>query len=239
MFISGASEVKIKNNGSEVPLNEWVDSAQFASISETVPENSDHNFAAGQQFIVWNENFSVDFSMTQENVYAYIYVKLKFPSDVDTYNAVFDQYGLQTLTNSFYLYNLPATVSHIFLEKGRVLLQKGVYEIGTNIKKESTAPYNLRFGMYVPGTNRTNISISNYNAHKGCPIQNLVTYYVTIKNCGKTKLYLPTIYDIMPKYMKYLTVLSSPDEIKTGLKKKSSTFLKAVCHSLHISMAHL
>lgn len=227
MFISGASEVKIKNNGSEVPLNEWVDSAQFASISETVPENSDHNFAAGQQFIVWNENFSVDFSMTQENVYAYIYVKLKFPSDVDTYNAVFDQYGLQTLTNSFYLYNLPATVSHIFLEKGRVLLQKGVYEIGTNIKKESTAPYNLRFGMYVPGTNRTNISISNYNAHKGCPIQNLVTYYVTIKNCGKTKLYLPTIYDIMPKYMKYLTVLSSPDEIKTGLKKKSSTFLES------------
>lgn len=226
MFVVNEGGIRIENSGG-VELNKWLPASQFASVSGIAPSGDGKlNFAQGQQFIIWNDDFSIQFPKSFSNVYAYIYVKLRFPSAEDDYNRLFDKYGLQTLTNSFYLYNLPATVSHTFLEKGRVLLQKGVYEIGTGISKQH-ADWLPKYDMYVLGLNRKNISISSYsNNINQYPVQNLVTYYVTIKNCGKTKLYLPTIYDSMPPYIRYLKLISSPDELAPPCSKQNdSTFL--------------
>ena len=226
MFVVNEGGIRIENSGG-VELNKWLPASQFASVSGIAPSGDGKlNFAQGQQFIIWNDDFSIQFPKSFSNVYAYIYVKLRFSSAEDDYNRLFDKYGLQTLTNSFYLYNLPATVSHTFLEKGRVLLQKGVYEIGTGISKQH-ADWLPKYDMYVLGLNRKNISISSYsNNINQYPVQNLVTYYVTIKNCGKTKLYLPTIYDSMPPYIRYLKLISSPDELAPPCSKQNdSTFL--------------
>ena len=150
-----------------------------------------------QQYIVWNNNFNITLPPKSQ---LYIYVTLKFPEDEETWNkyseAVKDN---PTLLNTFYVYSLPDTVKHSLANPAKILLQKGVYEVGhytINDYWKTLQSYYMDSDRYHYNNNDENVGDSK--------IRNVVTYYVIIRNTGSSRVYLSDIYDVLPEGYEYM-----------------------------------
>ncbi len=129
--------------------------------------------ATNQQRIQWSEDFTITFSGR-----AYIYVTLTYPSGT-AWEAYANQYGGQELVNTFKVMNSEVSVTHSLKIQGEVRLQKSVYVSGYNDTMSSTDAL----------FHYSNDTLAKYQ----------VTYYVTLYNGGKTRLYLQDMQDQLPR----------------------------------------
>ena len=190
-------------NGAELQLgditkgNEW-------SITDTSP-NPDLPSSAGQQYIVWDN--AVNIKLPPHSG-IYIYVKLTFPEDADWDNYVAKK-GNDRLTNTFYVYNLPETVSHMLAEPGKVILQKGVYETGYYA---TDGTYLLEYyrdkDRYHYSINDKEVKLDGGKVDMN-GVLNTVTYYFFIKNSGTTNMTLAPVYDILPEGFQFFALRNS------------------------------
>lgn len=166
------------------------------SLTDLNPEISGDT-QTGQQYIVWDDGFVVNFTGNGQK--AYIYVELTFPGDDATWEKYLEARGKDTLSNTLYAYGMPKTVTHNLSDPAKVLLQKGVYETGYYINETdhgSKVAYYRGADRYHYNDNHDNNSI----------VKNTVTYYVILRNSGKTNLYLAPVYDVLPKGFEYMAL---------------------------------
>jgi LPXTG-motif cell wall-anchored protein/uncharacterized repeat protein (TIGR01451 family) len=127
-----------------------------------------------QQTIRWGSDFRAQVEGT-----LYIYVTLQFPKDTEN-SKVWEQYaeiyGGDGLTNTWHVYDLTDSVYHVLKIPAQVKLQKGVVDSGNSSEEDSLLYY------------------SNSSYYK-----NTVTYYVSVYNSGKSRVYLSKIQDVLPE----------------------------------------
>lgn len=152
----------------------------------------------GQQYIVWDEGFKAELPAKTK---LYIYITLKFPSESETWNKYTDAIkDNPTLFNTFYVYSMPDTVRHSLANPAKVLLQKGVYEVGHyTVSDDQWANLN----SYYMDSDRYHYNNNDTEAERN-RIKNVVTYYVIVKNSGTSRVYLSNIYDILPEGYEFL-----------------------------------
>lgn len=197
-------EYKLTNDAKFIDsktLDEW-------SLTDINPDpKSTTETEQGKQYIVWDKDITVEFPPKSQ---LYIYVTLTFPNEVTEWNSFLDKKGKDTLINTLYVYDLPDRVTHKLSDPGKVLLQKGVYETGyytrgTNIYNATEYYRGIDRYHYTP--NDPTIFTGSTDEQKGA--KNTVTYYLIIKNSGKTPLYLTNVYDVLPKGFDFYTLRNS------------------------------
>ena len=142
---------------------------------------------ANQQYIRWNEDFSVTLKGT-----LYIYVTLTFP-DEEAWDGYAHRYAGKELRNTFHVYQLYDEVSHELSVPGKLMLQKGVLQTGMESQFS-----------YIGGTSDSRyISIIGEDTLKyytnDAKDYGIVTYYIALYNGGETRVYLSPIQDVLPK----------------------------------------
>ena len=178
---------------------EWDISYEAPSKNQTADDKD-------QQYIVWDDTFKITLP-AQATVY--IYVTLKFPG-MDN-DAMWDEFltekgKVDALVNTLFVYDLPALVTHTLMDTPKALLQKGVYETGTYIYGNDGKMQN----EYHQGKDRwhysNNVVAADGNPDNNNRTVNTVTYYVVLRNSGKTNLYLAPIYDVLPEGYRYMAL---------------------------------
>lgn len=164
------------------------------------PSNED------RQYIAWDKDLRFEF---EGNSTLYIYVELTFADSPEQWEKYLEEYGTHTLHNIFYVYELPSQITHTLSDPGKVLLQKGVYEIGHYIMSGNS---NGAFSYFIDSDRyhySNNVPFPEVNNKPR--VQNVVTYYFILKNSGKTNLYLTPVYDILPEGFEFMSLRSSAD----------------------------
>lgn len=143
-----------------------------------------------QQAITWKDGFSITFGSRP----VYIYVQLTYPQN-DAWDAYVDAYSSTGVTNTFRAMGVDDSVSHSLKVTGKAVLQKGVYKTYTAAVDPSWNGYNY----YGYTTLTVNKDKEARNIYSSSGYQFFGTlYYITLKNDGKTKLYLNDIQDVLP-----------------------------------------
>jgi LPXTG-motif cell wall-anchored protein len=159
-----------------------------------------------QQSIQWTKNFHLQLKGT-----LYIYVTLTLPEAGTTaWNDYATYYGATVLKNTFQVYKIQDSVTHLLAVESQGSLHKGVY-------MTSSIP-GLDIGSYVNGgwgqkrTVNTDSNARNYytNNTTSYPI---VTYYASVYNSGKSRLYITEIQDVLPKGFTFAGLMSSTDRV--------------------------
>lgn len=165
----------------------------------------------GNYQIKWKDGFKIslgnpgdDFNIKNERK-AYIYVTLTFPSDTDVWDKYVSDSTGKSLVNTLVCNDQKSNVTHTLSSSCRAFIQKGVYETGSLAQDTYWGPRN-----YFRGEDRFHYATTSSGSEK--PVVNLVTYYVVIANTGKTKLYLPPIYDILPEGFDYFSLCANTSE---------------------------
>ncbi len=160
-------------------------------IADSYP---DIEYIAGQQYICWKDDFKITLGGYGK---AYVYVTLDFPDNAEIWKAYCNANQGNVLSNVLHLYEFYDGVSHELVDKGRVLLQKGVYETGL-------WPYDYGStgvtGRAVPGLDR--FHYANQDVYKRS-----VSYYIIIRNSGNNRLYLNDIYDELPEGFEFYSLV--------------------------------
>jgi hypothetical protein len=147
-------------------------------------DGTTYSSGAAYQKIRFNSDFVIKLKGT-----LYIYVTLTYPSG-DNWAAYCKQYGATTLTNTWNLYGLTNSVSHMLAEISEGAMVKSVLATGTEVS--STSTYSKVYSIN-DNTDR-NYYYTNRTSKEG-----IVTYGITIYNSGSTRLYLTEVEDILPK----------------------------------------
>lgn len=165
--------------------------------------------SAGQQYILWPEDASIEFSKAGT---VYLYVTLTFPTDTDS-NPVWSRYTADingsTISNTLYVYRFPSNVTHHLKENGQVLLQKGVY--GTYICNNYSSKYTVT---------DSRIYYNNRDNTDRC-----IAYYVVLYNGGNKRLYLEDLYDQLPKGFTYKSLISNSGFENSGAYNSLNTII--------------
>lgn len=140
---------------------------------------------ANQQIITWGEDFSITFTAKP----VYIYVTLTYPSTYAAWDAYSDKYASESLTNTVETLGMSSSVAHSLKIPAKAVIQQGVInsrQIIGNVDYSdawiNTANADARW-IYSTKTGDRSI----------------VSYYIAIKNDGKTRLYLTDLQCVMPK----------------------------------------
>lgn len=151
-------------------------------------------------YIVWDDDFK---AVIQANTTLYIYVTVSFPKDNLWDTFVNDNNGA-TLYNRFYLLGIVREVSHELKLPVRARIQKGVYELGSVYRLIGTD------GLVSDQTlsNYTSDGERNYYLNTASKAR-FVVYYATICNNGKNKMYLNDMQDLLPKGIKFHSLVNS------------------------------
>lgn len=147
--------------------------------------------SSGMYYIKWSSGTKVAIDPGKQFVF---YVTLTFPTDGDqstTYSDYCEAVNGNRIENSLYVYGIRKTVYHSLKEKGRVLLQKGVYATyrHTNNTYKQTAGR-----IYYNNADSTGRAVS---------------YYTVVYNDGNSRLYLQDIYDELPQGFTYSKMISN------------------------------
>lgn len=140
---------------------------------------------ANQQIITWDDAFSITF--TQEPVY--IYVTLTYPSDATAWDAYSNEYASGSLTNTVETFGMSSSVAHSLKIPAKAVVQQGVIN---SFQKIGDADYS---DAWINTANADARRI--YSTETGD--RSIVSYYIAIKNDGKTRLYLTDLQCVMPK----------------------------------------
>lgn len=146
--------------------------------------------SSGMYYIKWSSGTKITIDPGKRFSF---YVTLTFPTDGDestTYSDYCEAINGNRIENSLYVYGIRKTVYHSLKEKGRVLLQKGVYATyrHTNNTYKQTAGR-----IYYNNADNTGRAVS---------------YYVVLYNDGNSRLYLQDIYDVPPQGFTYSKMMS-------------------------------
>lgn len=140
---------------------------------------------ANQQIITWGEDFSITFTAKP----VYIYVTLTYPSTDAAWDAYSDKYASESLTNTVETLGMSSSVAHSLKIPAKAVIQQGVInscQIIGNVDysdaRINTANADARW---------------IYSTETGD--RSIVSYYIAIKNDGKTRLYLTDLQCVMPK----------------------------------------
>lgn len=145
----------------------------------------------GQYYISWSSTTSISIPAYDEFV---MYVKLDFPDyeeNSEIWTNYCDDVKGSRLYNTLYVYEYPSTVSHGLRDKGKVLLQKGVY---------STNYYSGYYYYETSGRTYYNNRDSSNRA---------IAYYTVLYNNGNNRLYIDDIYDKLPKGFTFKSMINS------------------------------
>ena len=191
---------------SPVDKEEVLDGNEWNVVKDDPSSLPSTGHDADSQYITWNDDITVEFPPKSQ---FYIYVTLTFPDEEDVWNSFITEKGGEILINTLYLYNLPDRVTHSLSEPGKVLLQKGVYETGyyTRGALQDYTEYYRGIDRYHYTPNDPYFLGEYSSEQKGAV--NTVTYYIIIKNSGKTPLYLTDVYDVLPKGFDFYTLSNS------------------------------
>ncbi len=190
-------------NGAELQLGN-IDKGSEWSISDTSPD-TELPSSEGQQYIVWDNAVNIKLP-PQSGIY--IYVKLTFPED-ENWDSYVTLKGNDRLKNTFYVYKLPETVSHMLAEPGKVILQKGVYETGYYATDGTyLSEYYRDKDRYHYSINDKEVKLDGGKVDVN-GVLNTVTYYFFIKNSGTTNMTLAPVYDILPEGFQFFALRNS------------------------------
>lgn len=151
-----------------------------------------------QQAITWNDGFSITFGSQP----VYIYVQLTYPQDDDAWDAYVDAYSSTGVTNTFRAFGIDDSVRHSLKVTAKAVLQKGVYMTHSAAFEESGNSHYVRFSPIRDKESRNTYSSSGFRLFA-------TQYYITLKNDGKTKLYLNDIQDVLPAGAKFGSLLDT------------------------------
>jgi len=143
--------------------------------------------AEDQQYICWSEDMELTVSGT-----LYIYVTLQMP-DGDAWAANASKYSQTRLENSFYVLTLKKSVYHDLAITAEAYLMKGVWDTGVNTWNGSSQYCEPR---------RTTPDSRIYFHNSIAVNTELVSYYIALYNGGNTRIYLDTIYEVLPDGVK-------------------------------------
>ena len=199
-----AEKDRVKSTGAE-----W-------NLVDENPEDTNILPKEGQRYIVWNDDFELTFPSYGK---FYMYVTLEFTSTEEEWDEYIKEKGPERLSNTYYLFGMPDTVTHYLVDPGKVLLQKGVYEIGhymTNDNGDLINTYYMDADRY---------HYADTAANEGSySVKNVVTYYVIIRNSGNTPFYLEPLYDVLPEGFKYMRLISAATDVgSTGTSNRAPT----------------
>ena len=163
---------------------------------------------ANQQILTWGEDFRITF--TKKPVY--IYVTLTYPTDAE-WNAYSDAYASRSLTNTVETLGLSSSVTHSLKIPAKAVVQQGVLNSWQRI-----------------GYNGNRINTNNADARQIYSTRtssgSVVSYYIAIKNDGKTRLYLTDLQCVLPKgfgcWTNYTSYYSTYGDYATDSKTKST-----------------
>ena len=153
-----------------------------------------------QQAITWNDGFSITFGSQP----VYIYVQLTYPQDDDAWDAYVDAYSSTGVTNTFRAFGIDDSVRHSLKVTAKAVLQKGVYMTHSAAFEESGNSHYVRFSPIRDKESRNTYSSSGFRLFA-------TQYYITLKNDGKTKLYLNDMQDVLPAGAKFGSLLDTND----------------------------
>ena len=181
----------------------------------TTPDTANQN----QQAITWNDGFSITFGSQP----VYIYVQLTYPQDDDAWGAYVDAYSSTGVTNTFHAFGIDDSVRHSLKVTAKAVLQKGVYMTFNAGFTESGNSYYVYFSPIRDKESRNTYSSSGFRLFA-------TQYYITLKNDGKTKLYLNDIQDVLPAGAKFCSLLETKDlpgllydnDSKRGIKTRDT-----------------
>lgn len=180
--------------------NEWRISGESPS-PKVKPQEADK---ADQKYIIWEDGFEV-YLPAEASVY--IYVTLTFTDTNEEWEEFLDKKGKTHLINTLYVHELPSSVTHSLTDTAMVLLQKGVYETGANVLENGSGKVT---NEYVTGPDKwhytNNLTDENGNFISNTRTRYSVTYYVVLRNSGRTNLYVAPIYDILPEGFTYMAM---------------------------------
>ena len=140
---------------------------------------------ANQQILTWGEDFRITF--TKKPVY--IYVILTYPETDAKWNAYSDAYASGSLTNTVETLGMSSSVAHSLKIPAKAVVQQGVVN---SCQKIGNADYS---NAWINTANADARWI--YSTETGD--RSIVSYYIAIKNDGKTRLYLTDLQCVMPK----------------------------------------
>ncbi|MCD8074842.1 MAG: leucine-rich repeat protein [Lachnospiraceae bacterium] len=173
--------------------------------------------SSGQYYIIWDDDVNVTFT---GNAAVYIYVELTFPENgvqvatagggtetVDQWDNYVAAVGGTTVSNTFYVYRNPATVTHILKEEGSATLTKGVYTLAQS--SDSIKEISGNINLYPSGSNR-----DNYNNEDSA--YRYIWYYVEVYNDSYSRLYINDLYDTLPEGFNYVMMGSTGDVRNDG-----------------------
>lgn len=167
---------------------------------------------ANQQIITWGDDFRITF--TKKPVY--IYVTLTYPSKDAVWNAYSDAYASASLTNTVETLGMSSSVTHSLKIPAKAVVQQGVMNSWQKIGNES----------YSGGTINTANADARWIYSTRAGDASIVSYYIAIKNDGKTRLYLTNLQCVMPKgfngWGTYSSYYSTYGDCATDSKTKST-----------------
>lgn len=140
---------------------------------------------ANQQILTWGDAFSITFTAKP----VYIYVTLTYPSTDAAWDAYSDKYASENLTNTVETLGLSSSVTHSLKIRAKAVVQQGVVN---SSQKIGNADYS---NAWINTANADARQI--YSTETGD--RSIVSYYIAIKNDGKTRLYLTDLQCVMPK----------------------------------------
>lgn len=154
-------------------------------------------------YIVWEDDFK---AVIKPNTMFYIYVTATFPKDA-TWDTFVNSNNGATLYNRFYLLGIVRRVSHELKLPVKARIQKGVYELGSVYRSVDSSGYvsDQIIGLYY-----TSDGERHYYLNTASKVR-FVVYYATVCNNGKNKMYLNDMQDLLPKGIKFHSLVNSID----------------------------
>lgn len=151
---------------------------------------------ADQQYIVWDEPFSITFNREST---MYIYVTLVYPEH-EAWGSYGKAYGAEQLRNAFTVSSDQENVYHTLGVESEAQLVKGV--VSTGVYKD---------GTYYPSDdwNSRRYYVNNDR------LPRVVEYYVTLYNDGDARVYLNEIQDKLPQGFTFCKVAPGKTNLTT------------------------
>jgi LPXTG-motif cell wall-anchored protein len=146
-----------------------------------------------QQNLTWNSDFSIQLNGT-----LYIYVTATFPENTDIsklWTAYALHYCTQEIENTWQVFQLQDTVTHLLSVPTEGYLQKGVYLTGSMTSTSGTT-----IAYTISSEDDSRCYFSNDTSVYG-----VVTYYISLYNSGCSRMYLDDIQDILPQGFTYFS----------------------------------
>ena len=207
-IIYKAADSQMQNQGTaEASLSQPnADEKDLWYISSTDRNGVVYEEQENQQLIRWKDTCSITFEGD-----VYLYVTLHFPQGDAWINYV-SAYGGKELQNTFCLRDLEDSVTHLLSAEVKGYLNKGVTSAGWTNGSE---------------TNHVFARSSEKDAKKYYTTTDsrsrVFVFYGTVYNPGRSRLYLNTVYDVLPEGFTYVGMIEMfPDNVSSSERLNTS-----------------